>query len=133
MAEIAVKEYKEGIFLQDKATIQGEIKLAESDLTRAADRVDWATRMYEKGYVSKAQKVSEELNFQKAKFTLEQSQSKLTCPRAVHQGQDDQGARERGRKVAVRRARQEADLPARDRQGSQAREADRQLQAAGPR
>ena len=29
------------------------------------------------GYVSKAQKVSEELNFQKAKFTLEQSQSKL--------------------------------------------------------
>ena len=33
--------------------------------------------MYEKGYVSKAQKVSEELNFQKAKFTLEQAQSKL--------------------------------------------------------
>ena len=77
VAEIAVKEYVEGIYLQDKATIQGEIKLAESDLARAADRVDWATRMFEKGYVSKAQKVSEELNFQKAKFTLEQAQSKL--------------------------------------------------------
>jgi RND family efflux transporter MFP subunit len=77
VAEIAVKEYEEGIYLQDKATIQGEIKLAESDLARAGDRVDWANRMYEKGYVSKAQKVSEELNFQKAKFTLEQSQSKL--------------------------------------------------------
>jgi len=77
VAQIAVKEYKEGIYMQDKATIQGEIKLAESDLTRAADRVDWATRMYEKGYVSKAQKVSEELNLQKAKFTYEQSQSKL--------------------------------------------------------
>ncbi len=33
--------------------------------------------MYEKGYVSKAQKVSEELNFQKAKFALEQAESKL--------------------------------------------------------
>jgi multidrug efflux pump subunit AcrA (membrane-fusion protein) len=33
--------------------------------------------MYEKGYVSKAQKVSEELNFQKAKFSLEQAESKL--------------------------------------------------------
>ncbi len=77
VAQIAVKEYKEGIYLQDKATIQGEIKLADSDLVRAADRVDWATRMYEKGYVSKAQKVSEELNLQKAKFTFEQSQSKL--------------------------------------------------------
>ena len=29
--------------------------------------------MYEKGYVSKAQKVSEELNLQKAKFTYEQA------------------------------------------------------------
>jgi HlyD family secretion protein len=76
VAEIAVKEYVEGIYLQDRATIEGEIKLAESDLARAADRVDWASRMFEKGYVSKAQKVSEELNFQKAKFTLEQSQSK---------------------------------------------------------
>lgn len=77
VAEIAVKEYKEGIYIQDKATIMGEIKLAESDLARAADRVDWANRMYEKGYVSKAQKVSEELNYQKAKFSLEQAQSKL--------------------------------------------------------
>ena len=77
VAEIAVKEYEEGIFLQDKATCEGEIKLAESDLARASDRVDWATRMYEKGYVSKAQKVSEELNFQKTKFALEQAESKL--------------------------------------------------------
>ncbi len=77
VAEIAVKEYEEGIFLQDKATCEGEIKLAESDLARSSDRVDWATRMYEKGYVSKAAKVSEELNFQKTKFALEQAQSKL--------------------------------------------------------
>src|SRR5262249_6185769 len=77
VAEIAVTEYVDGIYKQDKATIQGEIKLAESDLARAADRVDWATRMNKKGYVSDAQKISEVLNLQKAKFTLEQNQSKL--------------------------------------------------------
>ena len=77
VAEIAVKEYEEGIFLQDKATCEGEINLAQSDLARSSDRVDWAVRMYEKGYVSKAAKVSEELNFQKANFALEQAQSKL--------------------------------------------------------
>nr|WP_303652528.1 efflux RND transporter periplasmic adaptor subunit [Paludisphaera mucosa] len=77
VAEIAVKEYEEGIYAQDKATINGEIKLAESDLARAADRVDWANRMFDKGYVSRAQKVSEELNNQKARFALEQAQSKL--------------------------------------------------------
>ena len=57
-------------------TVEGEIKLAESDLSRAEDRLDWATRMFEKGYVSMATKVSEELNFKKAQFTLEQAQSK---------------------------------------------------------
>jgi len=77
VAEIAVKEYEEGIYTQEKATINGEIKLAESDLARAEDRVAWSNRMFEKGYVSKAQKVSEELNYQKAQFSLEQAQSKL--------------------------------------------------------
>ncbi|QEH33126.1 Cobalt-zinc-cadmium resistance protein CzcB [Aquisphaera giovannonii] len=77
VAQIAVKEYMEGIYLQDQATIQGEIKLAESDLKRSEDRVDWSNRMWEKGYVSKASKVSEELTYQKAKFALEQAQTKL--------------------------------------------------------
>ena len=35
VAEIAVVEYEEGIFKQDLATVEGEIKLAESDLSRA--------------------------------------------------------------------------------------------------
>ncbi len=77
VAEIAVEEYVKGIYAQDKATINGEIKLAESDLARAADRVEWANRMFDKGYVSRAQKVSEELNLQKAQFALEQANSKL--------------------------------------------------------
>jgi len=77
VAEIAVKEYEEGIYTQERATINGEIKLAESDLARAEDRVAWSNRMFEKGYVSKAQKISEELNYQKAQFSLEQAQSKL--------------------------------------------------------
>ena len=35
VAEIGVREYVEGIFLQDNATLQGEVKLAESDAARA--------------------------------------------------------------------------------------------------
>jgi HlyD family secretion protein len=78
VAEIAVVEYVEGIFKQDFATVEGEIKLNESDLSRSLDRLDWARRMYDKGYVSMATKVSEELTLKKAKFALEQSQSKKT-------------------------------------------------------
>ena len=76
VAEIAVIEYEEGIFKQDLETVEGEIKLAESDLTRAEDRLDWADRMFEKGYVSKAPKIADELTLEKAKFALEQAQSK---------------------------------------------------------
>jgi HlyD family secretion protein len=77
VAEIAVTEYVEGIFVQDRATAEGEIKLAESDLSRSEDRLDWATRMFVKGYVSKASAVSEQLNLQKARFAKEQADSKL--------------------------------------------------------
>src|SRR5262249_921683 len=66
----------EGIYKQDLDTVEGEIKLAESDLNRQEDRVEWARRMYEKGYISMAQKVSEELALKKARFSLEQSQTK---------------------------------------------------------
>ena len=69
-------EYEEGIFKQEMATVEGEIKLAESELSRAVDRVDWAQRMFVKGYVSMAQKVSEDLALKKARFALEQAQSK---------------------------------------------------------
>jgi multidrug resistance efflux pump len=76
-AEIAAAEYENATIPQDLATAQGEIKLAEADLVRATDRVEWAKRMHEKGFVARAQKISEELNHQKARFALEQAQSKM--------------------------------------------------------
>ena len=76
VAEIVVVEYEEGIFNQDLATVEGEIKLAESDLERAKDRLDWARRMFKKGYVSKLTQASAELALKKARFALEQAQSK---------------------------------------------------------
>lgn len=39
VAEIGVVEYREGIAKQEQATIEGEVKLAESELLRAQDRV----------------------------------------------------------------------------------------------
>ncbi len=77
VAEIAVTEYTEGIFKQDLATVEGEIKLAEADMTRSEDRLEWARRMFDKGYVSKATAISEELTFKKSQFALEQAESKL--------------------------------------------------------
>jgi len=76
LAEIAREEYEEIIFPRDLAIADGEVKLAESDLRRSEDRLDWARRMFDKGFVSRAQKVSEELTLKKAQFTVEQAESK---------------------------------------------------------
>jgi multidrug resistance efflux pump len=76
LAAMAVTEYKEGTLAQQISASEGEIKTAESELVRAEDCTDWTRRMFEKGYVSLAQKVSEELALKKARFVLEQAQSK---------------------------------------------------------
>jgi len=77
VAALAVTEYKEGLFAQEMAAVRGEIKLAESDLARSEDRLEWTTRMFQKGYSSMAEKVTEELTLKKARFALEQAQSKM--------------------------------------------------------
>ena len=49
LAELASKQYKESSYLLEKAAIQSEIKLAESNLTSTADQLDHTTRGFEKG------------------------------------------------------------------------------------
>ena len=76
LAEIAAAQYEEATFTQELAAIDGEIMLAESDLSRAEDRVEWARRMFDKGFGPPATKNAEELGLKKVRFTLEQVQAK---------------------------------------------------------
>ena len=77
VAEIAVTEYEEGIFKQEHETARGEIALASSDRKRAEDRLIWSNNMFDKGYVSKGQNISEKLSLDRAVFSEEQAQTKL--------------------------------------------------------
>ncbi len=78
VAEVAVTEYEQGTFKQTKETIQGDIAMAKAELKRAEDRYEWTSKMRDKGYVSEAQKTSDKFNLDKAKFTLEQSQTSMS-------------------------------------------------------
>ena len=75
VAVMALHEFKEGAYAQHLATTEGQIKLTESQLVRAEDRVDWTRRMFQKGYASLAEKISEELALKQARFALEEVQS----------------------------------------------------------
>jgi multidrug resistance efflux pump len=74
VAVMDLNEYKEGRFVQELAAVEGEIKLAESNLMRAEDNLEWVRRMFDKGYASMAEKVANELAFKKTQFALEQAQ-----------------------------------------------------------
>ncbi len=73
---MALNEYKEGLFIHDLVTADADIKLAESNLAHAEDTLDWARRMFDKGYVSLNTKVSEELVLKKARIAVEEAQTK---------------------------------------------------------
>jgi HlyD family secretion protein len=75
VAVMVLNEFKEGAYAQQLATTEGQIKLAESKLSRAIDRVDWTSRMFLKGYASHAEKISEDLALKQARFALEEAQS----------------------------------------------------------
>jgi hypothetical protein len=105
IAEIAVREYEEGIFKQDDATLQGEVKLAESEAARAQDAVEFAKlRLAKIKEVSTgtAADVAVEYSYEdnalnaqrrepKARLAMEQAQFKLkllreyTKPRTIKQ------------------------------------------------
>jgi HlyD family secretion protein len=75
-AVMAVNEYKEGTFLQEFLATEVGIKLAEAELASDEDHLDWVRRMFDKGYVSMAEKVAAELTLKHARFALELGQSK---------------------------------------------------------
>ena len=91
IAEIAVMEYVEGIAKQEEATLEGEIKLAESEAGRAKDFIEMTrhqlTRAKEASNLSAADLAVEfayedavveaELREPKARLELEKAQSRL--------------------------------------------------------
>jgi RND family efflux transporter MFP subunit len=77
VAEIAVKEYIEGTFPQDEQSAEGQIKLAEADLMRAQERLQWSDRMLAKKVIDSTQNQADKLVLQKAQATLRENQTKL--------------------------------------------------------
>lgn len=76
VAEIDVNEYKLGTYPQELKTVEGEIKLAQSELTRAEDRLEWSNRMLNLGYISQAQNLSDQYALQQAEFKEAQARQK---------------------------------------------------------
>jgi HlyD family secretion protein len=75
IAKLAVHEFRDGSMKEAIKEFEGSLALAESDLVRIKDRLDWARRMKKKGYVPAAQVSSEEFNHARALFALSEERA----------------------------------------------------------
>jgi HlyD family secretion protein len=70
IALLAVTEYRDGLVQETLKGMEGSLALARSDLSRAADHLDWTQKMREKGYSSLAAIVSEKYSVSQMQFSL---------------------------------------------------------------
>lgn len=74
-AVMDLDDYKQSRHPRELTAAEAAVKLAESDLIRHEDQLDWVRRMFDKGYASQAEKVAEQLAFEKAKYALEEAEA----------------------------------------------------------
>ena len=106
LAEIAVEEYEEVTYPRDLATVEGEIKLAESDLRRSEDRARLGQADVRQGLRLAGPEGLGRADPQEGPVRARAGPGQAARPGELHQGQDDQGASERDREGPLRRAGQ---------------------------
>ncbi len=77
VAEMALREFRDGFRLQTLQELEGTIALGQSTLARADDHLAWSKRMLEKGYSSRGQVLSEQVARDRIAFNLGQGLTQL--------------------------------------------------------
>jgi len=68
-----LKKYEEGDWPQQKKQADEAIVLAEEELAQSKNRLDWSTRLEEKGFLTRTELEQDKLSYERAKITKEQS------------------------------------------------------------
>lgn len=77
-AVIAQKEYLEGLFVQERQTIESEVFVAEENLSRAEEYVEYSRKLAAKGYVSDLQLQADQFAVEKSQKELDAAKTKLS-------------------------------------------------------
>jgi multidrug resistance efflux pump len=76
IARLALDEFVEGSHKQDRQAASAQIAMAEGQRKRAEDRLEWANRMLQRGYVARAEVTRAQTILEKTGFALEQAQGR---------------------------------------------------------
>lgn len=70
-AKIAVEEYINGIYIQEKKTLEANVTVARQNLKNAQDSLEHAEKMFRKGFVTALERDSKEQGVQRAQLDLD--------------------------------------------------------------
>lgn len=70
-------KYIEGEYPKNLSEAEGSIKLAEEELERARDKMEWSKRLYEEKYLSETEMRSDELSWKRAELNLRTARGNL--------------------------------------------------------
>ena len=76
-ALIARQEYLEGVFVQERQTIESEVFVAEENLSRAQEYLEYSRKLAAKGYVNELQLEADRFAVEKSEKELEAAKTKL--------------------------------------------------------
>ena len=77
LAVLDLEKYEKGDYEQEKNTIDGEIKLATEELTRALDKYAFTQRLVKKGYAKQSEVEADRVAKEKAKISQAVAEEKL--------------------------------------------------------
>jgi HlyD family secretion protein len=77
-AKLALEEYESGTFLQDKGLLESERFVAQENLRRAEEYLNYSMRLADRGYVTGVQLEADRFAVEKARKELENSSTKLS-------------------------------------------------------
>jgi len=76
-AQIAEREYLDGTYVQERQTIESEVFVAEENLNRAKEYLEYSKKLAAKGYVNELQLEADQFAVEKSAKELEAANTKL--------------------------------------------------------
>lgn len=75
VAEISVKEYLEGTFVQSLETAETNITIAEENLRSAKNSLEYSEKMFQRGYISQLELESQQFSVKRSELELNSAQT----------------------------------------------------------
>ncbi len=83
VAETTLKEYEEGTFKQEEKTVMNELLMAEEDLSRAKNTLEFSQTLQAKGFSQELQLNADKFAVTKAEFALDIAKNKIDVLRRL--------------------------------------------------